>query len=144
MNLKTLVKKILNISENIEEITKAVVYSYFKKEKYEYNKSNFFIKYFSNMNKKILNETYRLIDNNIENMNIYTLVNIFELLLSKEQIKEYGAVYTPQPIKEFIIEELIKNDDINVNTKFLDPACGCGSIIISLAEYINKKYGLSY
>lgn len=144
MNLKTLVKKILNISDDIEEITKAVVYSYFKKEKYKYNKSNFFIKYFSNMNQEIFNMTYKLIETNIQDMDIYTLVNIFELLLSKEQIKEYGAVYTPQPIKKFIINELIKNDDINIDTTFLDPACGCGSIIISLAEYINKKYGITY
>ena len=144
MNLKTLMKKILDISEDIEEITKAVVYSYFRKEKYEYNKSKFFIKYFSNMNIEIFNKTYKLIDNNIKNMDIYTLVNIFELLLSKKQIKEYGAVYTPQIIKKFIINELIKDDEINLNTTFLDPACGCGSIIISLAEFINKKYGITY
>lgn len=144
MNLKTLVKKLLNISENIDEITKTVVFSYFKKKMYKYEKSTFFIKYFSNINQDILNNTYRLIDKNIDHMNIYTLVNIFELLLSKDQVKEYGAIYTPQQIKEFIINKLIKNDNINENTTFLDLACGCGAIIISLAEIINRKYKISY
>ena len=88
--------------------------------------------------------TYNLIDKNIKDMDIYTLVNIFELLLSKEQVKEFGAIYTPQQIKEFIINKLIEKDGINENTTFLDPACGCGSILISLAEIMNRRYKISY
>ena len=144
MKLKVLVKKILNISEDVDEITKAVVFSYFKKEMYKYEESEFFRKYFLSMNQDILNNTYNLIDKNIKDMDIYTLVNIFELLLSKEQVKEFGAIYTPQQIKEFIINKLIEKDGINENTTFLDPACGCGSILISLAEIMNRKYKISY
>lgn len=56
--------------------------------------------------------------------------------------KETGVVYTPEEISKYIIENSIKVGDIinNPYIKIVDPACGCGNIIIPLFKYLSKLY----
>jgi adenine-specific DNA-methyltransferase len=47
--------------------------------------------------------------------------------------KEKGVVYTPKEIASYIVNNVLKLEDIlnNPHLKILDPACGCGEILIS-------------
>jgi Type I restriction-modification system methyltransferase subunit len=56
--------------------------------------------------------------------------------------KEKGVVYTPEEISLFIIKETLKTQDIinNPNIKVLDPACGCGNLIIPCFEYLKEIF----
>ena len=63
------------------------------------------------------------------------------MLISVNNRKEKGVVYTPELIKDFILEECIKHNDIPA---VIDPACGCGSFLVSVAEKLHSKYGISY
>lgn len=144
MNFKAIIKKILSFSDNTEEITKVIIKVYLDIKQIDYNDCTFFEKYLDNINYQIYEEIIKLFKENLNNIDIYTLINLFELLLDKEEIKEFGAVYTPQEVKKFIINKLIGKDNINIDTKIIDPACGCGSILISLAEYINDTQNITY
>lgn len=56
--------------------------------------------------------------------------------------KEKGIVYTPEEISQFIIKESIKAEDIisNPNIKIVDPACGCGNLIIPCFKYLKEIF----
>lgn len=59
-----------------------------------------------------------------------------------EKSKNSGVVYTPVEISEYIIRSTIKEDDVVKNPfiKILDPASGCGNIIIPCYRNLKKIY----
>lgn len=59
-----------------------------------------------------------------------------------EEKKEKGVVYTPKEIADYMVEGLIGKDDIIYNPyiKILDPACGCGDILISCYKKLKSLY----
>lgn len=56
--------------------------------------------------------------------------------------KERGIVYTPEEIAMYIIKNTVQKEDIisNPYIKIVDPACGCGNIIIPLFKYLYNLY----
>lgn len=56
--------------------------------------------------------------------------------------KENGVVYTPKEIAIFMIENLIKPQDIinNPYIKIADPSCGCGNLIIPSFYYLKRVF----
>lgn len=56
--------------------------------------------------------------------------------------KEKGVVYTPAYIACFMVRSTIESKDIISNPfiKILDPACGCGNLLIPCYEYLYSLY----
>jgi adenine-specific DNA-methyltransferase len=56
--------------------------------------------------------------------------------------KKSGVVYTPFQISKYMIENTITDLDIinNPFIKILDPACGCGNILIPCFKYLKNIY----
>lgn len=56
--------------------------------------------------------------------------------------KNAGVIYTPVEISKYIIKSTIKEDDVvkNPYIKILDPASGCGNILIPCYKYLKKIY----
>lgn len=71
---------------------------------------------------------------------IENIGNYFEQSLERVERKGRGQYYTPKPIVEYIISQL----DINEKSKILDPACGCGSFLLTLFDICHKKYGQKF
>ena len=64
---------------------------------------------------------------------------LFENLLDKEKKTEFGMVFTPKYITDFICKETFaKFENLN-NIKVIDPCCGCGIFLISAIEAIKKQ-----
>jgi len=107
----------------------------------DYLQSQFFVEYFKNVDMVITNIVSDYIDKNSVPPNIETLVEVFEMLIPLDERKENGMVYTPDGIKNYILETVITFEHIPT---ICDPACGCGSFLLSAAEYIHRKYAVSY
>lgn len=87
-------------------------------------------------------ENTREITKLIENMSDQDLLveNIgknFENSLNRIERKQKGQYYTPAPIVRYMIDTLRITD----SSKILDPACGCGSFVLGLHDYLSEKYG---
>lgn len=141
MELKKLVTQIMRLSSCIEDIEKALVYVFTVKMGCNYKGSSFFADYFKHLDMQIVDIIDEYISQNNLALTVYTLVEIFEILIPFEECKENGMVYTPNAIKNYIIESLITSESIPT---VCDPACGCGSFLLSAAEYIHNKYSVSY
>lgn len=70
----------------------------------------------------------------------YGFSNKYYNLIGKN--KEYGIVYTPKDIADFIIKDLIVEKDIinNPYIKVLDPSCGCGNLILACFDYLKEVF----
>lgn len=105
---------------------------------------------------KIINELYNIILQQANGINKLEIIKNYKALLNIEEKnsfsdkyynlsktnREEGVVYTPIEIAEFIVENSIKPKDIinNPYLKILDPACGCGNLIIPCFKYLRKLF----
>ncbi len=73
----------------------------------------------------INNFKYKLSIGKYENISL----KYYEIIKGK---KETGVIYTPEEISIYMIENTINKEEIinNPFIKILDPACGCGNILI--------------
>lgn len=97
----------------------------------------------------INNFKYKLSIGKYENISL----KYYEIIKGK---KETGVIYTPKEISIYMIENTINKEEIinNPFIKILDPACGCGNILIPCFFYlktifeknlkeINKKHNMN-
>mgnify|MGYP003616023830 CR=1 FL=1 len=83
----------------------------------------------------------KYIEKNIPQSNdLYSLVNIFELLIPKKDKKINGAFFTPYYITEWMLESCIENKGI---PKILDPSCGCGAFLLTALKKLKEKFNIT-
>jgi len=68
-------------------------------------------------------------------IDIEQLGNLFEKSLEQLERKNKGQFYTPQEIVDYMVSYL----NINSTKRIIDPACGCGSFLLSIMETIKEK-----
>ncbi|QYX30236.1 HsdM family class I SAM-dependent methyltransferase [Sphaerospermopsis torques-reginae] len=81
---------------------------------------------------------------------VETLSSIYEQFLHAQgKGKKVGAVYTPEPLADYLISELNYTKNLKKGMKILDPCCGSGIFLvlayrrlieIELAQNPNKKF----
>ena len=80
-----------------------------------------------------------------ENCGIEDVINIFELAIPQEEKTANGAVYTPQYIRDFIVDNIIKSTKKSLGECLCaDISCGCGAFLFTLAEYIHAASGMAF
>lgn len=88
----------------------------------------------------LLEELVLIIRDNHEHFDFEDLIELFEFVISPSDKIVNGAVYTPKYIRDYIVEQTIKQSGKNINkvTGF-DPSCGCGGFLLSLSKYLKDK-----
>jgi len=59
-------------------------------------------------------------------------------MITKEQIKNTGATFTPKELAVFLAERIALYAQPK-NNRVLDPACGEGELLVAMGEVLNKK-----
>ena len=89
-----------------------------------------------------LSEDVRLL---ADNCSIEDVINIFELAIPQEEKTANGAVYTPQYIRDFIVNNIINSTKKPLSECLCaDISCGCGAFLFTLAEYIHAASGMAF
>lgn len=88
----------------------------------------------------------RLITEYGDRIDLETLVQLFEFVVSPADRVVTGAVYTPKRIRNAIISNCIGNKTIdNLWTlRIADISCGCGGFLMDMAQFIHQKTGKAY
>lgn len=76
-----------------------------------------------------------------ESFELQDLICCFEALVPLLDKKAQGIVYTPYAIKAYIIAKVLGERDCVPN--LCDPACGCGSFLITAAEILSRRFKVS-
>lgn len=74
------------------------------------------------------------------------LIKLFEFVISPFDRIINGAIYTPKPIRNVIIEQCLDGyTPSQLHTiRVCDIACGCGGFLMDVAEYIHSKTGKTF
>lgn len=121
-----------------DEIIEATLISYISKKA---NSQFFYIDEFSEYENKYDSFLLNEFDNLSIPLDIELFIEFFEALLEKDNITENGIVFTPKYISDYISNSVIKN--ANINTRVIDPGCGCGIFLISAIDCIQTQTNLS-
>lgn len=90
-------------------------------------------------------EFVSIILDEVEDFNLETLIELFEFVISPEDRIINGAIYTPQYIRKYIIDESLNKRRKQLrNLKCADIACGCGGFLYDLAKKLKIETGLNY
>ncbi|MGY0372520.1 Eco57I restriction-modification methylase domain-containing protein [Clostridium sp. JNZ J1-5] len=76
------------------------------------------------------------------NMNDERFSNTYIKFIEKEKGKENGVVYTPEDIANYMADNILEASEVinNPFIKILDPACGCGDILIACYKKLKSIY----
>lgn len=129
-----IIEKLL-LKYEIQEIESAFVRIFIELNNIKVSR-NELIKSILSKNSDKVNNLRSEIKGDFKKIDLYDLINIFELLIPAQDRKLNGAFFTPKIITEFITNNTIKSQ----NEKICDPSCGCGAFLIEAANYINVKY----
>lgn len=141
MKLKNFATHLIKTSNNITDIEKSIVYVFCQKNNCDFKKSQFMTNYFSCINHGLVEVVEKQVYKLKHTFDLYTLIELFELLIPTNEIKENGMVYTPSTIKNYILKATLPPNRVPI---VCDPACGCGSFLLSAAEYIHERYNISF
>lgn len=138
---QNIIKYLKEYSYNTKDVNRLLVSSFLAINKID-KVSNVFIKNYIIQEEKEfehLNEFLLIL--NKETFNIEELIEFFEFVISPEDKEVNGAVFTPEYIREYIVENTIKkHENKHVNDLvFGDIACGCGGFFKTITEYLRKE-----
>lgn len=127
----------------VDEITieKAFVDAYIRTKEIEIEPSRYLKNYLMFSNTETLSSIGEFLNQSGYVQDMDDLITAFELLLDHQDKKNKGMVYTPSLIKEHILEKVIVQEQPPL---IMDPACGCGSFLVSAARRLKQQYHLSY
>jgi type I restriction-modification system DNA methylase subunit len=130
-------------------VDRLIVSAYFKKNNLTIKNNeflrSFIIKETNSKAIKKLNEFIELVGEHFDRLDIETMIELFEFVISPFDRVITGAVYTPKFIREYIVQDILKkNMEVLPSWKGADIACGCGGFLYTMAKQLKSTSHLSY
>ena len=127
--------KIYDIAKqfDIKIIEQHLIYVFTKNKNLNFSESPILYNYFKGF-KKVPKLYHSIVSLSLSELR--ELESYLEILIPNTDKKVNGAFFTPAYIVDFIIKE-VKPD---VNSKCLDPSCGCGAFLLGLVRYYNNTF----
>lgn len=135
-----------NYSDNLSIVNKLIVEAYLQFNKIEVRKNIDILSCLQGNDKKQVAEFINLVRLKIGKFDFEDLINLFEISIPTKDVTVNGAVYTPNYIKKFIVEQTLKGLPKNNYNNILvaDIACGTGAFLYSVTEKIKEHTTKSY
>lgn len=140
MKSKELFRKLIKLQPDTDVLQKYCVLAFVKLHELNYNNSPILKHYLNNLNDDSICHILELFSTK-EDFSLSVLVEVFESIVPFSEKKARGVTYTPESIKKYILNSVVKNEAIPF---ICDPSCGCGSFLLTAAELLHSKYSLSY
>ena len=141
MKNNSLIQFIRRFTDDATQLSGAVVYAYAKMNGINGSLSIILNQYNPELDNALCEEVLEYFSNICDSFSFTFLVELLEMLIPATDRKEKGVVYTSEMIKKYIISECIA---CNAIPTVIDPACGCGSFLVSAAETICSTFSISY
>ena len=92
----------------------------------------------------ILKDLIELINKEINDYNFEELIKLFEYVISPSDRIVNGAVYTPENIRTYITNTVLKKRKDISTIKIADISCGCGGFLFNAAQNLKKLTNETY
>lgn len=136
-------------SQNPIEIDTLIVSAFFRRNEIPIPTNEFLQQYYVLENEPdkliIINEFIDIFNRSEQQFTFETLIQLFEFVISPSEKTINGAVYTPEYIRNYIVNRSIEQyDNVLETIKAADISCGCGGFLLTLAQKIHEDTGKSY
>ncbi|KQK26416.1 hypothetical protein AR438_06505 [Chryseobacterium aquaticum] len=141
------ISKFLNeLSDDLLIVNNLIVGAYIQFNNVKVKNNKLILSCIEGNDVKTINEFIKLIELKNGKFDFEDVIHLFETSIPSKDISVNGAVYTPNYIKDYIIQQtLCKIEDLNLPTiKASDIACGTGAFLYTLAQEIKQKTNRSY
>ncbi|WP_313567164.1 N-6 DNA methylase [Empedobacter sp.] len=86
-----------------------------------------------------------IINEEIDVFDIEKLIELFEFVISPSDRIINGAIYTPSDIRDYIVNESLKRDNLDLdNIKVADIACGCSGFLYTAVKELKRRTNNTY
>lgn len=82
-------------------------------------------------------------EQDIKDFNFEVLIKMFEYVISPSDRIVNGAVYTPKPIRDYIVISALKGFNFE-DLKIADISCGCGGFLLTACQYLRLNSNFTY
>jgi len=121
-------------SHGADLVEKHLVFSFCSVQKFDLGTSPFLTDYLSSTEYKP--EVLSVLKG-VEIQTLKQLEKTLELLIPTDDRTVNGAFFTPDHIVDFIIREVVNNQD----GVYLDPSCGCGAFLVGILDHLRNQSG---
>lgn len=123
-------------TDKVNDVNRIIVTSFLQNNNINKVK-NIYISNFIITEDSIDFDMYMLVKERVKIVSFDDLIKAFEYIISPTDKVVTGAVYTPEYIRENIVDSVIGNK--NIVGFSCDPACGCGGFLFTLAKKIKSN-----
>lgn len=134
------------LSDNLSIVNKLIVGAYIEFNKVSISNNQLILSCIEGNDQDTVQAFIHLIKQKNGKFDFEDVIHLFETSIPSNDITVNGAVYTPNYIKDYIVDETIdKFSDTEVpNIKVADIACGTGAFLYTVAQKIKTKSLKSY
>jgi hypothetical protein len=147
--MKDIFRYLKSYSTQPFEVDRLIVSAFLKINQLQVLENQYLLEYSINENQ--IDEHTNLIDFieiiNIEIavFDIEKLIELFEFVISPSDRIINGAIYTPNDIRAYIVNQTLDNRNINFQTiKIADISCGCSGFLYTAAKELRQRTGNTY
>ncbi|QGM81190.1 Eco57I restriction-modification methylase domain-containing protein [Otariodibacter oris] len=146
-----ILKYLKGYSYNEQDVNRLLVSSFIKLNNILHIKNKFIRSFLINEENKLEYEHLKCFTSLFNsNFDIELLIELFEFIISPEDKEINGAVFTPEYIRKYIVEQVLNSFEIKYERKYIDSlkiadiACGCGGFFKTIAEEYRKRIGKTF
>jgi methylase of polypeptide subunit release factors len=134
------------LSDNLSVVNKLIVGAYLKFNNINVTNNKLILSCIKGNDKDTVQEFINLIKQKNGKFDFEDVIHLFETSIPSKDITENGAVYTPNYIKDYIVEETLNKFSSNKlpHIKVADIACGAGAFLYTVAQRIKTNSSKSY
>lgn len=134
------------LSDNLSIVNKLIVEAYLQFNNIAVTRNKIVLSCIQENDKKQIEEFISLIKLKNGKFDFEDLIHLFEITIPSKDVSVNGAVYTPNYIKDYIVQNSLKaisNSDFK-NITVADISCGTGAFLYTVSERIKEKTNRSY
>lgn len=134
------------LSDNLLIVNKLIVGAYLEFNNIKVSNNELILSCIEGNDKDTVQAFINLIQQKNEKFDFEDVIHLFETSIPSKDITVNGAVYTPNYIKDYIVDETLDKfpDSELANIKVADIACGTGAFLYTVAQKIKSKSSKMY
>ncbi len=135
-----------DLSDNLLIVNKLIVGAYIEFNNIKVSNNKLILSCIEGNDKDSVQAFIHLIQQKNGKFDFEDVIHLFETSIPSKDITVNGAVYTPNYIKDYIVEETLgkfSNSEL-ANIKVADIACGTGAFLYTVAQKIKTKSSKTY
>lgn len=134
------------LSDNLLIVNKLIVGAYLEFNNINVSNNELILSCIEGNDKDTVQAFINLIQQKNGKFDFEDVIHLFETSIPSKDITENGAVYTPNYIKDYIVDETLGKfpDSELANIKVADIACGTGAFLYTVAQEIKIKSSKTY